>query len=249
MVMVSPSKSAMVRLMPSTATEPFGTIQGRTFSGTRTLRVQSVVCLSNCGLDAGMTGSRAVMMPQPSTWPWTMWPPRGLAGGGGQFEIDACAGGERAEGGFVEGFLGEVGVEERWVYVEGGEADAGDGERVAFAETGGEAGGFDGETADAACVLEADDGAGLLDDAGEHGFILRERGRQRQELRLVAGFFHGGIEFGRGAGEGAVGEVEAEAPAEDHAEGEDEEEAAGLLEREVSSRSSRARSSGRRRGR
>ena len=75
------------------------------------------------------------------------------AGGGGEFEIDLGAGGERAEGGFVEGLLGEVGVEERRVDVERGEADAGDGERVAFAEAVGEAGGFDGETADAAVSL------------------------------------------------------------------------------------------------
>ncbi len=74
----------------------------------------------------------------------------GAAGGGGQFEIDFCAGGERAEGGVVEGFLGEVGVEVGWVDVERGEADAGDAERVAFAEAVGDAGGFDGDTADAA---------------------------------------------------------------------------------------------------
>jgi hypothetical protein len=45
----------------------------------------------------------------------------------------------------------------------------------------GEAGGFNGEAADTACVLEADDGAGLLDDAGEHGFILREQGTGNRE--------------------------------------------------------------------
>ena len=99
----------------------------------------------------------------------------GAAGGGGQFEVDLGAGGERAERGLVEGLLGEVGVEEGRVDVERGEADAGDAERVAFAQAGGEAGGFDGEAADAASVLEADDGAGLLDDAGEHGFILVDR--------------------------------------------------------------------------
>ena len=30
------------------------------------------------GAGSGMTGSSAVRMPVPSTWPWTMWPPRGL---------------------------------------------------------------------------------------------------------------------------------------------------------------------------
>jgi hypothetical protein len=72
-------------------------------------------------------------------------------------------------------------VEELGVNVESGEADAGDAEGVAFAETAGEAWGFDGETADAAGVFEADDGAGLLDDAGEHGYILREQGTGNRE--------------------------------------------------------------------
>ena len=34
------------------------------------------------------------------------------AGGGGELEVEECAGCKRAEGGLVEGFLGEVGVEE-----------------------------------------------------------------------------------------------------------------------------------------
>jgi len=96
----------------------------------------------------------------------------GTAGGGGQFEVDFCAGGQRAEGGFVEGFLRKVGVEVRVIDIERGEADAGDAERIAFAEAVGEAGGFNGDAADAAGFFEADEGAGLLDDAGEHGYIL-----------------------------------------------------------------------------
>jgi len=48
------------------------------------------------------------------------------AGSCGELEIEEGALGERAEGGLVEGFLGEVGVEEGGVDVERGEADAGD---------------------------------------------------------------------------------------------------------------------------
>ena len=43
----------------------------------------------------------------------------GTAGGGGQFEVDFGSGGEGAEGGLVEGFLGEVGVEEVGIDVVG----------------------------------------------------------------------------------------------------------------------------------
>jgi hypothetical protein len=64
------------------------------------------------------------------------------------------------------------------VNVEGGEADAGDAEGVTLAKATGEDGGFDGDAADAAAVGEADEGSGLLDDAGEHGYSL-----QRSEIR------------------------------------------------------------------
>ena len=49
---------------------------------------------------------------------------------------------------------------------------------------------------------------------------------------LGSGLFEGGLEGRLGCGKGSVRKIEAEAPAEDHAEGEDEEEAAGLLEAE-----------------
>ena len=145
MVMVSPSKSAMVRLMPSTATEPLWTIQGRTFSGTRTLRVQSVVWMSKSGLAGEITGLKRGEGSAAVDVALNDVAAEGAAGGGGEFEVDLGAGSEGAEGGFVEGLLGEVGVEELGVNVESGEADAGDAEGVAFAETAGEAGGFDGD--------------------------------------------------------------------------------------------------------
>jgi len=69
-------------------------------------------------------------------------------------------------------------VEESGVDVECGEADAGDAEGVAFAETGGEAGGGDGDAVDAAVLVEADEGSGLFDDAGEHLLILRDWGTE-----------------------------------------------------------------------
>jgi hypothetical protein len=99
------------------------------------------------------------------------------AGGGGELEVEECAGCKRAEGGLVEGFLGEVGVEESGVNVERGEAYARDAEGIAFAEATGEAGGFDGDAADAAAVEEADESPGLLDDAGEHSLILVDSGQ------------------------------------------------------------------------
>jgi hypothetical protein len=109
-----------------------------------------------------------------------MWPPSGLPAAVGKLEIDAGAGSERAERGAVEGFLGEVGVEVGGVGIERGEADAGDAERIAFAEAGGDAGSFDGDAANAAAIGEADEGSGLLDDAGEHGLILGTEGPREQ---------------------------------------------------------------------
>ena len=94
------------------------------------------------------------------------------AGGGGEFEVHFAAGFECTEGRAVEGLVGEVGVEVRWLDIEGSEADAGDGEGVAFAESASYAGGFDGDAANAAAVSKGDESAGLLDDAGEHASIL-----------------------------------------------------------------------------
>ena len=175
MVIVSPSKSAMVRLMPSMATEPLCTIHGRTFSGTRTLSVQSVVSRLNAGLAGEMTGSREASTPAAVHVALNNVSAEGTAGGGGQFEVDLGAGSEGAKRGLVERFLGEVGVEEGRVHVERGEADAGDAERIAFAQPAGQAGSFDGDAADAATVFQADERAGLFDDAGEHGLILKEQ--------------------------------------------------------------------------
>jgi hypothetical protein len=101
-------------------------------------------------VDWEITGSRAVSCRSAVDVALDDVAAEGAAGGGGQFEIDLGAGGERAEGGAVEGFLGQVGVEERGVDVERGEANAGDAERIAFAETAGEAGSFDRDAADAA---------------------------------------------------------------------------------------------------
>jgi hypothetical protein len=103
------------------------------------------------------------------------------AGSGGQFEIKEGAGGKRAKGCLVKGLLGQVGVEESGMDVERGEAHAGDAERIAFAETAGEAGSFDRDAADAAAIGEADEGSSLLDDAGEHFSILREQGTGNRE--------------------------------------------------------------------
>ena len=64
----------------------------------------------------------------------------GAAGGGRQFEIDPGAGSERAERSAVEGLLGEVGVKVSGVRIEGGETDAGNAERVTFAQAGGDPG-------------------------------------------------------------------------------------------------------------
>jgi hypothetical protein len=99
---------------------------------------------------------------------------KGAAGGGGEFEIEESAGSECAEGGFVEGLLGEVGVEEGGVDIKGSEANAGDAEGVAFVEMGSEARGFNGDTTDSAAVGDADEDSCLLDDAGEHFLILRD---------------------------------------------------------------------------
>jgi hypothetical protein len=57
-------------------------------------------------------------------------------------------------------------VEEGWVYVESGEADTGDAQRIAFAQTACETGSFNGEPADATGILEADERAGLLPGGG-----------------------------------------------------------------------------------
>ena len=64
-----------------------------------------------------MTGSRAVIAAAAVDVALDDVSAEGAAGGGGEFEVDFGAGGEGAEGGFVEGLLGEVGVEEGGVDV------------------------------------------------------------------------------------------------------------------------------------
>ncbi len=102
------------------------------------------------------------------------------AGGGGQLKIDACAGSERPERSAVEGFLCKVGVEVGGIGIEGGETDAGDSERVTFAQPRGDAESFDCDAANATAIGEADERSGLLDDACEHGLILGSEPPLRQ---------------------------------------------------------------------
>ncbi len=136
----SPSIPAIVRLMPSTATEPLCTIHWRTFSGTRTLRVQSVVSGLKSGREGETKGSRRTEFAGAVNMPLNDVAAERAAGGGGQFEVDFCAGLQRAERCPVQGFLGEVGMKVIRVDIERGEADAGDGERIAFAQAAGDAG-------------------------------------------------------------------------------------------------------------
>ena len=73
----SPSNAAIVRLMPSIATEASAPSSPNVL-GRAHLSVQSVVWLWKLGLDAGTAGSSAVNAPVPSTCPCTICPPRGL---------------------------------------------------------------------------------------------------------------------------------------------------------------------------
>ena len=111
MVISSSSTAAMVRLMPSTATEPLwhhplaevfgdadfeGPVGGfavEVRAGSRDDRVERGQYAG--AVDVALHDVAAER----------------AAGGGGQFEIDVCAGGERAERSAVERFLGEIGVE------------------------------------------------------------------------------------------------------------------------------------------
>src|SRR5580692_6882611 len=106
------------------------------------------------------------------------------AGGRWEFEIDFGARSQRPERGAVERFLSEIGVEVSWVHIERGETDAGDAQRIAFAQARGYSGRFDSDAASAACFLEADQSAGPFDDAGEHISIL-----QIAEIEHRAGYF------------------------------------------------------------
>ena len=173
--MVSPSKAAMVRLMPSTATDPFCTIQERTFSGTRTLSVQSVVCRSKLGLVSGDHGverghdATSVHMALDDV------AAERTAGRRGQFQIDTRAGLERSQRGAVERFPREIGVEVSGVGVQRRQANAGDAQGIAFAEVRGNSRGLDGDAPHAASINQADQRAGLLDDAGEHRSSVSEQ--------------------------------------------------------------------------
>ena len=79
---------------------------------------------------------------------------------------------KRAERGAVQRLLGQIGVEVGGVQVERRQADAGDAERVAFAQLRGDARRLHGDAANAAAALQADQGSSLLDDAGKHVVIL-----------------------------------------------------------------------------
>lgn len=74
-----------------------------------------------------------------------------------------------------------------WVHVKGGEADTGDGERIAFAKAIREAGSFDGDATHAAGFFQADQRAGLFDDASEHAFILRGETKEVTSVSQLAG--------------------------------------------------------------
>ena len=101
-------------------------------------------------------------------------PAEWAARGGGQLKIDAGSGRERAQRGAFQGLMGQVSVEVIGVDIERGEADSRDGKRVALAQPRGNAGSLHGDAANAAAIDEADEGSGLLNDAGEHGFSVSE---------------------------------------------------------------------------
>ena len=68
----------------------------------------------------------------------------------------------------------KIRVEVGRVNVQGRQAHARNRQRIALAQARGNAGSFDRDAANAAAVFQADQGPGLLDDAGEHGSILRD---------------------------------------------------------------------------
>jgi len=110
----------------------------------------------------------------------------GTSRGGGELKVYLRAGFQGAERGAVQCLLREVGVEELRIDIKGGKADPGDGQRVTFAKTAGDARSFDRDATDASAVSERDEDARLLDDSGEHEAILwnagtRAQGAEREE--------------------------------------------------------------------
>ena len=103
------------------------------------------------------------------------------AGGSGQLEVDRGALAEVGEGGAGQRLGGEIGGEARregvGLDVERGEADAVDGDAVARVELGGERGRGDGDAGVAFAAGEGEQGAGGLDQSGEHRVSNRSRYR------------------------------------------------------------------------
>src|SRR4029079_2046721 len=84
-------------------------------------------------------------------------------------EVDPVAGLHAGEAGLVERLLHDVGGPRVAVALGHRQAAAVDGDRVAQADVGEDVLGVDGEPEGVALVLDAGDGAQLLDDPGEHG--------------------------------------------------------------------------------
>ena len=101
------------------------------------------------------------------------------AGGGGELEIDDGVGPEARERGACDGLCGEIGGEARrkgvGFYVERGEADSADGDRVTRIEAADERGRCgDGDAGDAGVWGDVKNGSRGFDQAGEHGYRVQE---------------------------------------------------------------------------
>ena len=103
----------------------------------------------------------------PSPWPWTMWPPRRSDALIASSRLTLAPGSMAPERGDLEGLVHRLDLEADVVDRGRREADAVDGDRVALADLGDQAGG-DMKPGAVAAAVDVLDLADVLDQAGEH---------------------------------------------------------------------------------
>ena len=109
-----------------------------------------------------------MIVPVPSTCPWTRWPPRRSARRTERSRLTGVPGRERAEAGAGQGLAHHVGGERVAGVAGNGETDAVDRDGVTVGHAAGHLGAAYGQPRRVAQVIDGDDLAELFHDSGEH---------------------------------------------------------------------------------
>ena len=183
-----PRSPAIVKLIPSIATDPLCTIHCRVASGTRTFKVQSVVCSSNsCShaapqAPAPSSRRRRPRDPAPHARPADSPPPSAIPDSPSR----PAPGPQRSP---VQRLLRQVGVKINRVHIQRRQTHAGNRQRITLTQPRRNPRRLHGQPPHAAAIHKADQRPRLLNNSGKHGSILK-RTRDIDGARLSSPLSH-----------------------------------------------------------